>query len=174
MFAFTPPIPVLETERTLLRAPELADFEAVAGYFASERSAGNGGPHNRTNAWRFFSANIGHWFLRGYGLWMMIDRASGANAGWCGLWCPEGWVEPEIAWTVFDGFEGRGLAREAAARVLTHAFGTLGWETLASPINPANARSVGLALRLGAVPDGEWTTPGGHPAIFYRFRREAA
>ena len=63
----------------------------------------------------------------------------------------EGWPEPEIGWVVFEGFEGRGIAREAAERVRRYAYEDLGLTTLTSNIVPGNTRSVALAERMGAT-----------------------
>ena len=42
------------------------------------------------------------------------DRNDGAALGVVGLFYPEGWPEPELAWSLFANAEGRGVAREAA------------------------------------------------------------
>ncbi len=56
-----------------------------------------------------FSAEIGHWTLRGYGFWAVEETASGAYCGQVGLWNPEGWAEAEIGWLMMEGFEGKRL-----------------------------------------------------------------
>jgi len=162
-------IPTLQTSRLTIRAPQASDFEALAAFYQTDRSVWHGGPLPRHRAWSAFTANIGHWVLRGFGLWTLETRDAGQVAGRCGLWCPEGWQEPEIAWTAYDGFEGRGLIFEAAEVVRDAAFGHFGLTRVASPIHPDNARSIALAKRLGALPDGDWTLPHGTPATFYRF-----
>ncbi|HKK35900.1 MAG TPA: GNAT family N-acetyltransferase, partial [Paracoccaceae bacterium] len=106
-------VPELETERLRLRAPSEADFEPFAAFYATERSRFVGGPLPRGKVWRSHAALVGHWALRGYGWWSLEERATGALAGRVGLFHPEGWPEPEIGWTLFDGFEGRGYATEA-------------------------------------------------------------
>ena len=144
-------IPVLETERLILRGPEAGDFEPLAAFLADPvRSAGFGGPSSRDQSWRWFATSLGHWLLRGYGFWTVVERASGQVCGICGLWYPEGWPEPELGWVLFADAEGRGIAAEAARRVRAHAYDTLGFTTLTSNIVPGNARSIALAERLGA------------------------
>lgn len=155
---FAAETPVLETPRLILRAPRLEDFESFAAYVTSERSRFTGGPVDRNQAWRGFGHVVGHWVLRGYGVFVLQDRATGAAIGTAGPWFPEGWPEPEIAWTLWDAaHEGRGLAAEAAIATRAHAFESLGWTTAISLILDGNARSTALARRLGCVADGAYT-----------------
>ncbi|MFW2588620.1 GNAT family N-acetyltransferase [Sagittula sp. SSi028] len=144
--------PVLETENLIIRAPEKGDADHVIRFLMDPiRSAGFGGEDNRGDAWRWFTLNVGHWHWHGYGYFTVVDRASGQPCGICGIWNPEGWPEPEIGWVVFDGFEGRGVAFEAAQRVRRYAYEDLKLATLTSNIVPSNERSKRLAARLGAV-----------------------
>ena len=52
-------VPVLATERLILRAPEPADFEGYAAFYASERSVWEDGPLSRGAAWAEFAAWAG-------------------------------------------------------------------------------------------------------------------
>lgn len=150
-------IPVIETERFLLRGYRPDDIEAFAAFYASPRSRYVGGPMTAELACRAFMTYAGHWHVRGYGRWMVEEKATGATLGNVGLWYPDGWPEPEIGWTLFEGAEGRGVAHETALAARAYAYGTLGWSTAISLIASDNARSRALAERLGAVRDGDFT-----------------
>lgn len=151
-------IPLIETERLLLRGPVAGDFEPLALFFADEaRSSGFGGPLPRDQAWRWFASNLGHWHLLGYGFWTVEIRESGAIIGIVGLWNPEGWPEPELGWVMFEGSEGKGYAYEAAVAARAFAYENLGMTTLTSNIVPGNIRSEALAARLGAVYERTYT-----------------
>lgn len=144
--------PRLETDRLILRGPERDDADHVITFLLDqERAEGFGASPNRGDAWRWFSLNVGHWHWHGYGYFTIVDKATGKPAGICGIWNPEGWPEPEIGWVVFEGFEGRGIAHEAALRVRRYAYEDLGFSTLTSNIVPDNLRSKALAARLGAT-----------------------
>ncbi|WP_299935688.1 GNAT family N-acetyltransferase [uncultured Pelagimonas sp.] len=143
--------PILETENLFLRGPEKSDAEAVITFLLDqERAEGFGASPNRGDAWRWFTLNVGHWHWHGYGYFVIEDKETGKPAGICGIWNPEGWPEPEIGWVVFAGFEGKGIAYEAALRVRRYAYEDLRFTTLTSNIVPDNARSKALAKRLGA------------------------
>lgn len=143
--------PRLETRNLILRGPEQGDAEPLIAFLTDrDRAAGFGAYDNRHDAWRWFGLNVGHWHIHGYGYFTIEDRDSGEVAGISGLWNPDGWPEPELGWALFDGFEGRGIAYEAAERAREWAYSDLGFMTLTSNIVPGNARSIALAERLGA------------------------
>ncbi|WP_425072350.1 GNAT family N-acetyltransferase [Sagittula sp. S175] len=143
--------PTLETDRLILRGPRREDAEAVMAFLMdAERAEGFGHIAERGNAWRWFAMNVGHWHWHGYGYFVIEDRATGTPAGISGIWNPETWPEPELGWVVFDGFEGKGIAYEAAKRARQWAYDDFGLTTLTSNIVPGNDRSKALATRLGA------------------------
>ena len=152
-------IPTLMSERLSLRAPNPSDFEAWAAFRGEQRSVYVGGPFDRVQAFNQFCGLWGHWDMRGFGRWIVADGASDAPLGLVGLFHPEDWPEPELAWTMFDGSEGKGYAFEAAQRAKTHAFDELGWDRLVSFVSVNNMRSIALAERLGAERTRGFTHP---------------
>ena len=165
-------IPTLTTERLTLRAPGPEDFEPFAAFYASERAAMVGGPSDRPSAWFRFASLVGHWHLRGFGRWIVAARGSGEPLGIplgiVGLHFPETWPEREIAWILFEGAEGRGIAQEAARAARDHAYRVLGWRTAVSLIKAGNARSEALARCLGAHHEGVWEHPTAGPLGIWR------
>ena len=75
----------------------------------------------------------------------------------------------ELGWLVYDGFEGKGFAFEAARRAMEFAFGTLGATTLVSYVDPQNVRSAALAQRLGGTVDRQAATPNDEPTDVFRY-----
>jgi ribosomal-protein-alanine N-acetyltransferase len=161
-------IPTLTTERLTLRAPRLDDLDAYAAFRSSARSVGVGGPYPREGAFDKLAAIVGHWQLRGYGRWMVADRDTDIPLGLVGIMYPDDWPEPEIAWSLFDAAEGRGLAYEAALECRRYAYDVLGWETIISCTVPDNVRSIALAERMGAVLDGRYDHSEYGPLDIYR------
>lgn len=146
--------PVLETERLILRAPVATDYPAYAEFAASERTRHMGGPKDAMLAWRAFGHIIGHWTMRGFGMFTVTDRTGGEPLGMAGAWFPAGWPEQEIGWSLWSAeHEGKGIATEAAQAVLRHIWDDLNFSTVVSYIDTANAASAALAARLGAVID---------------------
>lgn len=152
-------IPTLKTERLIMRAPELPDFDSYAEFLTTERSRMVGGPLSRIDAWLRFAALAGHWHLYGYGRWMLDVKGGDKNVGLVGLINPEGWPEPEIGWTLFGNGEGKGYAFEAAKAARDFAYNTLGWKRVVSLIDPKNIRSLALGERLGLTYEYDYEHP---------------
>ncbi|TDK46781.1 GNAT family N-acetyltransferase [Antarcticimicrobium luteum] len=167
MTGFTLPIPVIETERLVLRGPRESDFEAHAELMASERSKFIGGPQDKPIAWRGFTGSIGHWVLRGYGMWLVTDKADDRPLGRIGFINSYGWDEPELGWHLYAAAEGKGVAYEATLAARRYGAERLGLDGVISYIDPANARSLALATRLGARFEREGEVMG-HPCHVYR------
>lgn len=161
--------PTLFTDRLTLRPPRQADFEALCAFGASaERMRFLGGPVDANATWRTLLADIGHWALRGYGLFSIELRDSGLFVGRAGVIYHNHDDEPELAWHLFDGQEGRGYAFEAAlaARDAYHA--QTGNGALVSWVNRENLPSQALARRLGAVVERDDRTKSGHEGQIWR------
>ncbi len=168
---FTPrQAPVLAGENVRLRPHRASDIDALALLYETERSAHIGGPQPRDRVWRDLGYDAGQWQLLGFGSWA-IETATGHYVGQAGLNLPDDYPEPELGWLLFEQFEGRGYALEAATLARRFAWDVLGLETLVSYIDPDNHRSIKLAERLGAVKDLDAPTPGGDACLVYRHRR---
>lgn len=162
-------LPTLATERLILRAPRVTDFDTYAQIACTDRGKHLGGPMSREDAWLDFSQMTSTWLLHGHGLWTVGH--AGTIAGFVVLGFEPGDQEPELGFMLSEQAEGMGVAFEAAQAALAHAFDTLGWSTLVSYIDPANARSIRLARRLGGLPDGE-ISDDGETTLIYRYVRE--
>ncbi len=147
--------PVLETERLRLREWREADHAAFAALLGDEESARFiGGACGPEDTWRRMATQMGHWQMRGYGSWVVEEKATGNWVGYSGLWNPYGWPDPEVMWGLAPAARGRGYATEAALGARTHAYRALGWKTAISLIAPANTPSQRVAQRLGATREG--------------------
>lgn len=144
-------IPTLETERLLLRAWKPEDFEAYARFMADADVMRylTGEPMSRNDAWRNMATVVGHWMLRGYGMWAVERKSDHAFVGRVGLWNPEGWPALEVGWTLGREYWGQGYATEAARAALDYAFFTQNVTRVVSVIAKGNAASQEVAVRLG-------------------------
>jgi RimJ/RimL family protein N-acetyltransferase len=159
-------VPVIETERLVLRGPEPDDYPDFKATFSSYRSRFMGGPLNAYETWMLYAAEIGHWQIRGYGMWMFHDKASGKALGMAGGWKPAQWPEPELAWIIWPETAGRGYALEATHAARSWFYDELGWDGAVSYIDPKNLDSIRLAERLGAVKDPEAPTVDGNDVCY--------
>jgi RimJ/RimL family protein N-acetyltransferase len=164
----------LQSDRLILRMLRESDFDSYAEMCADPevmRYIGDGQPLLRPMAWRRLAMMVGHWSLRGYGLWAAEERSSGVLAGQIGFWNPEGWPGFELGWTLHRSFWGRGYATLGARMALQFAFSQLGQPHVISLIHPENAASIRVAQRLGERLVGS-TEVFGEPALVYRITRE--
>ena len=145
-------IPRLETERLVLRELRDGDLEEYAPMMADPEVArylGDGRTQTRDEAWRSIAMLVGHWHLRGYGMWAVTERERDHMIGRVGFFYPEGWPGFEIGWTFGRGAWGKGYATEAARRVLAYGFEEMGRKEIISVIHPDNKASIRVAEKIG-------------------------
>jgi len=164
----------LETDRLTLRMFRESDLDAYAAMCADPEVMKylGSGPMNRSEAWRNMALVLGHWALRGFGLWAVEERASGELVGRVGCWRPEGWPGMEIGWTLRRSSWGLGFATEAARAALEAALGDLGQSHVVSMIDRGNAASVRVARRLGMRLEGRGELMG-HSVDVYGIRKSS-
>lgn len=158
-------IPVLETTRLVLRGPDPEDYPNFKATFASYRSRYMGGPLNAYETWMLYAAEIGHWEIRGFGMWMIHDKVTDETYGMAGGWQPAKWPEREIAWIIWPDKSGKGFALEAVNACRSY-FYTQGWEGAVSYLDPMDLDSIRLAERLGAVKDKTAQTVAGDDVVY--------
>jgi len=165
----------LQTERLLLRMFREDDLEPYATMCADPevmRYLGDGKVLARPDVWRQIAMILGHWQLRGYGLFALEEKATGALVGRAGFFEPEGWPGFELGWMLRRASWGQGYATEAARRLLAHAFTDMKRERVISLIRAANAPSIRVAERLGERLDGH-AEIFGQEALVYAIDRAA-
>jgi RimJ/RimL family protein N-acetyltransferase len=159
----------LETERLSLRPFEEGDLDAYARMTADAetmRYLGDGRPLTRPEAWRQMALFLGHWVLRGYGLWAAEEKATGELVGRIGLYNPEGWPGLEVGWLVARPHWGHGLAPEGGRAALDYAFGQLGADHVISIIATPNLSSIRVAEKLGMRPERQMEFNGKEVVIY--------
>lgn len=164
-------VPEIQTGRLLLRPFGDADVEPYIAMVTDPEVArflGDGAAPSRADAWRQLAMVMGHWALRGFGLWAVEETDTGTLVGRIGFWQPEGWPGFELAYTVARPHWGRGFAREGGGAALRFAREVMGREEIISIIRPSNTRSIRVATSLGAV-RAEALEFMGAPSHVYRY-----
>ena len=102
--------------------------------------------------------------------WSVGLRDSREWIGLCGLLAKdiEGVAEVDLSYFFLPGAWGHGYATEAAERITGYAFADLALPSLITVIDPANARSANVAVRLGMTLERTIPRPGGHIREIYR------
>ncbi len=165
----------IETERLTLRLPDALDIEAYAAMLADpevNHFIGGAELGKPETAFRSLAWLIGHWHLRGYGPWIVIERSTGALVGRIGGYYPLGWPAPEIGWTLARASWGKGYGREAALAARAAVRAHLAPERLVSLVATTNERSANLARRLGCTA-AETIVLEGFPCIVFEHPRQA-
>jgi RimJ/RimL family protein N-acetyltransferase len=154
----------LETERLLLRLPEVQDLEGYAAVFGDPEVVEFLGmaPQTREENLAGIQRMRRHWDRHGIGLFSVVRESDERLLGRVGflLWDPERWVnamreelggalETEIGWTLGSAHWGRGYATEAAIACRDWALGELGLTRLVSVIAPGNTASIRVAEKIG-------------------------
>lgn len=145
---------VLETERLLLREMTPDDFPALCRMLRDpEVMYAYEGAFSEEEAWVWLRRQMSRCRGNGYGLWAVVDKATGEMIGQCGLTWQDSLVPGKQALEVGYLFQKdvwhHGYATEAARACRDYSFDTLGAEEVWSFIRDTNLPSQAVARRNG-------------------------
>ncbi|MEP1932246.1 MAG: GNAT family N-acetyltransferase [Roseibium sp.] len=162
----------LESNRFILRPPTEDDFPVYkAFYMDGAASAFYGGPLREDQAWRALAGHIGHWHLRGYGMWMIVPKGNDTAVGGCGFVWPMGWPRRELTWWLLPDSRGTGTAMEVSEAAIHHAYEIYGWPLVETHMDDANIAAKKLVLKLGGEALARETFPDGKTRTVYKLPR---
>ena len=157
-------IPVLETERLVLRAPQLEDAKAIAALANDRRVAENTAriphPYRVPDAESWIVGSAAELDGETY----LITLANGTVIGGCGFDMRDG-PAPEIGYWLGARHWGKGYATEAVRALIDHAFTNLDHKALQSCVRVTNPASRRVLEKCGF----QWTGVG-----LYRIRALAS
>jgi RimJ/RimL family protein N-acetyltransferase len=170
---------MIESERLLLRRPEQKDFEATATMFAEAAVVKymGGQPLDRPAAWGKFLRDLGHWTIEPFGLFSVIEKATGHYVGKVGFARFERHLGEqantsiEMSWTLRSCFHGKGIAFEAAHTAQRWFDERTETTRTACVIAPLNIPSRKLAARLGYKETGPIARPESDNLLLLRDTR---
>ena len=127
---------ILETERLALRELDQSDFAALRAILQDEQvmyAYEHAFTNREVQAW--LDRQRDRYAKDGFGLWAMVEKATGEMMGQCGLTRQDRWHQ--------------GFAAEAAIACREYAFRSLGMAEVFSIIRDSNLPSQRVALRCG-------------------------
>jgi len=154
----------LETERLRLRPFEARDTDALANLWSDpEVTRFMGGPRGTEELKAAFEKDAANPTPDRYDLWPVEEKATGEVIGHCGLLDKEveGREEIELIYVFAVNAWGHGYATEIGLALRDHAFEKMGLSRLISLIEPGNAASERVAVKVGMHLEREVVRPGG-------------
>lgn len=145
-------IPEIETPRLRLRAFRADDLDALCLVFGDTdvmKYISGGKPRPRDETETGLRRTIEGWHRRGFGLWAVVEKATGSVIGYCGLILLDGTPEIEVAYGLAKSSWGKGFASEAARAALRYGFEELKLERVVAVVNPQNIASQRVLEKLG-------------------------
>jgi RimJ/RimL family protein N-acetyltransferase len=172
----------IETERLLLREPQLDDVEMLldlVGDGEAMRPIGSE-PGGRAVALESLERWTRRWEANGMGPFVVLAKGDEKIIGRVGplVWNARTWENStlaeagddavvELGWMIASARWGSGYAPEAAHAVRQWVYDTQGVEHLISLIDPANTKSARVAEKLGAEPTETVHILGDYPATIW-------
>ncbi|MEM9441393.1 MAG: GNAT family N-acetyltransferase [Pseudomonadota bacterium] len=147
---------VHKTPRLFLETWDLDDFEAFAAIARDAdvmRFIAEGEPWPDSRIGWFMGKQAGLQETLGFCHWKMTDRTSRELLGFCGIAPLASVGEIEIGWWLKPAHWQKGLAFEAAERVVRAAFDDYRIRRIVARAYRANTRSIALMERLGMTFD---------------------
>jgi RimJ/RimL family protein N-acetyltransferase len=155
----------------MLEARDFEEYAAIHMDFEVTRFTARA-QLKRKDAWRHLASFVGHWVLKGFGMWGVEELETGRLVGRVGFHEPIEWPGFELGWTIGREFWGKGYATEAAQRALEYAFQEMGRDHVISCIDPENVRSIKVAERLGETLETEYVDSDGYRLLVYGIWKE--
>ncbi|NLS03115.1 GNAT family N-acetyltransferase [Rhizobium sp. P32RR-XVIII] len=150
-------IPTIETQRLILRAHRLEDFDDYVGLWSDEAVVRfiSGIPSTREQTWARLIRSAGMWHFMGFGFLAIEEKETGRLIGEAGFHEVRRDMKPslegtlETGWVLLPSAHGRGYATEALKALLRWAEENFPGKAVTCIISPDNARSLRVAEKLG-------------------------
>lgn len=151
-----PALPLLSTERLVLRCFAPNDAVDVYAYAKSEKVAVMAGfaPHKTLEESRAMVQK----FMTTQAHWAIVEKATGRLIGSISLQPDH--MRPKIenarrmGYLLGEGYWGRGYATEACSEILRYAFEEVGCPVISAELFPANTKSKRVLKKLGFTYEG--------------------
>ena len=150
-------IPVIETDRLILRGHRVDDFADCLALWADPEVTRfiGGRPSTQEEVWSRLLRYVGHWALLGFGYWVISEKETDRFMGEVGFANFRRVIEPsldgmpEIGWALAPHSHGKGYATEAARAAVAWGDAHFGSVRTACIIAPENGPSIRVAEKCG-------------------------
>jgi RimJ/RimL family protein N-acetyltransferase len=136
--------------------PDLADAEALMGILwdpevVEKKQVTLFEPPAGVDLARKNTADmLRQWELRGYGMWSVVEKATGQVIGCVGFYHPQReWPGVDLGWAIHRSRWGNGVATEAASAALRWIWDHTAVDRVVSLIGPDDLRSIRIATKIG-------------------------
>lgn len=171
-------IPVVSTERLVLRGYTANDFDALHKLWGDAEVTRyiTGQPSTALETWMRLLNSAGHWALLGYGFWLVEERDSARVVGQVGLADLRRDIEPgfdgapEVGWVLAPWCHGRGYATEAVTAALAWGEANLAMTRCCCMIAPEHTASLRVAAKCGFTRFAETTYKDAPVVLLERIR----
>jgi [ribosomal protein S5]-alanine N-acetyltransferase len=165
---------MLETGRLLLDTWRSSDWTALRP-IATDRGVmryiTGGTPWSDERIRDFVDRQVKLYTERGFCRWKLVEKATGAAIGFCGVGLWPGFLEPEIGWWLARRCWGRGLATEAARVALDDVFERVRLDRVVSVAMRENTASTHIMKKLGLEFETEFESAEGVRLVLYAIHR---
>ncbi|RTM07546.1 MAG: N-acetyltransferase [Hyphomicrobiales bacterium] len=149
-------MPVLETQRLLMRPVAISDLEVVHRLHTDPlvvQSLFSGEPPARPDTQEKVELYVRSWQQNGFGFFSVFVKGNSPDqaefAGRAGLRRFEDTNDVEYGLCLFGHMAGRGFGPELGRVILRHAFEKLGLDRVVALIRPENERAIRAARKIG-------------------------
>jgi RimJ/RimL family protein N-acetyltransferase len=169
-------VPVLHTERLILRGHRPEDFDALHLMWSDPAVFRHivREPQSREQNWSRLVRYAGHWSMLGYGFWIVTERLTGQMIGELGFADFRRDIDPplgdriEMGWVFASAYHGKGFATESLNAVIAWGEENLNGRKTACMIDPANFASIKIAEKFGFRKVHETIYHGDPVGIYHR------
>ncbi len=173
-------VPVLLTERLIMREFRAEDFDAFAQMWADLAVVEHisGVVSTRSESWLRLMAHAGAWPINGFGYWVVVEKSSGQFAGHVGFGEMRREIEPSIegqpeaGWVLASWAQGKGYATEAMGAALDWGRPRFGDVKPVAIMDPDYLPTRRVAQKCGFVEKVRTTYKGGPCLIMELPRRQ--
>jgi RimJ/RimL family protein N-acetyltransferase len=145
----------------------------VYGDREAMRYVGDGSPLTEAEARNWLAVTERNYRERGYGMFALLEKASGSLVGFCGIVHPGGQLEPEVKYALRRRYWGQGFATEAAAALMHYGVQVHGLSYIIATVAPEHRASQRVLAKIGMTQGTSRRDADGLETLVFEYRAPA-